>query len=397
MKILLVSDIHAMSRELLKIDGVYKGSTGSFFHAESRRKSENPILAIAEAVAKEHPDIEALVCLGDLAHQAKQLPLLTIWHDLHWLARELKISEIFSVTGNHDIDSRANTPEDATERVEYLKVLDPPFPSLNQGFNNSYFSDGVASRELGDTLFIGVDTCRIHGLGAGQAEKVFSKGSISRSMTECVIAAVRASSCSHVVVAMHHHPQKVDEVVDTDYDQIPEGPDFLKRLGDEDRCCFILHGHKHIANVRRSGLGKKPAWIISASSLAAYPYRDQERFFSNQFHILEVDCQNQHYPSGKLFSWDWGLTAWEVSRKVLTPACRVFGREPDVTAIEQALIADTRTGFLPEDTLFQIHADLEFVTTVHIEAMNKTLATHGKRLIETHGRLEGMRYFEVRK
>ena len=127
MRLLVISDIHCLSKDIEK-GGGYFGSTGSDFFVEERSSRRNPILAVLHACQKMSPKIDALICLGDLAHQSKRLPFMQAWNDLHQLSRELSIHDVLAVTGNHDVLSRAEDVLDAETRLEFLQTVNPDFP-----------------------------------------------------------------------------------------------------------------------------------------------------------------------------------------------------------------------------------------------------------------------------
>ena len=98
-----MSDLHAMSKEIHALEGGYSGESGSILKAEDRSKRTNPVLGIATALKNYPETIDLMLCLGDITHQAKQLPLIVTWRDIYDLSVELDIPELIGVVGNHDV------------------------------------------------------------------------------------------------------------------------------------------------------------------------------------------------------------------------------------------------------------------------------------------------------
>lgn len=394
MKFLIVSDIHAISEELsvLPKEHGYHGGDGSNFRIENRTTIGNPVLAIKDCLTAHEGEIDALICLGDFAHQAKKLVLLQVWHDLHYVAEQLRIPTVIGVTGNHDIATRVDDLDNAASRVEFLKQIRPQFPSQSSQLTDGYRKDGVGVCRVGDCLLIALDTCQLHGLGRDRdaSQKIWSVGHMTDGMIEKSVAEIEKTDCEHVLVVMHHHPLKIDEIVDEHYDQMSKGPHFLELLGSSGKNCIVVHGHKHLVNIKKAPVGDRPAFLLSAASLAAFPYRGQETHYSNQFHLLDFDLSVSHRPQGTIFSWDWGAFKWEESKKHSMPHVKKFGPTLNISGIESQLKKIPIVSSLNRARLIDAVPDIEYLSLDEIEELNKRLDPTGREIVLRQSQVTGM-------
>ncbi len=385
MRALILSDIHCVSRDLVNIPDSkgYHGVLGSNFFIEDRTKHRNRILALEPCLEDEFGRIDVILCLGDFAHQSKQLPLLQSWNDIRHVAAALGIPKVVGITGNHDLASRVEDMNDAEQRLEFLRSI-PDFPTDDQTARLSYFSQGYCCIEIGDVLIVAIDTCRVHGLGKDEAitKRIWSRGHITTSMIGDVCTAIRNSDKNHVILIMHHHPEKVDATTDPDFDQMLEGSNFLHSLGEIQKAIFVLHGHKHLVRLKRASTGTNPPIVLSAASLAAHPYPAYGgSHYANQFHILEIDLSQTKMAYGRVLSWDWGSSKWEPSKKPDMPHSLPFGPTislPDLAAQIGAL------GVISQLDLPSIRAKIPTIDYFQIsqqDELNSLLSPYGCEII----------------
>jgi Calcineurin-like phosphoesterase len=396
MKILVLSDIHALSKDLSKAHGAYFGEIAGEFFAENRLPTDNPIIAIGQLLKDEVGQIDALMCLGDMAHQGKELALLAVWRDIHDTASQLNIRSVISVTGNHDIKSRIEDIDEAKIRIEFLKSISPRFPGHDQSLSDDYHRDGIGACELGDCLIIALDTCQSHGFGGENQKTIWSIGCLTERMTSRALELIEKSTKLHVIILMHHHPLRVDEVTDPEYDQMEGGTKFIEALGNSRKNCLVMHGHKHMVGLKMSGLGANPPVVFSAASLAAFPHRGQAWHFSNQFHIVEFKTSNCKFPEGTIYSWEWVGTKWEKSKKPAMPHKRNFGKNPNVGETAQLLSTLSVTSYLGISELTDKIPDIAFLSPQQITQINDLLEPNYRRLIDNFGEVSGLIYEEKR-
>lgn len=391
MKFLIVSDIHAVSEDLIDLPSGtgYFGPLGSDFIIENRTVYKNRIMALKTCLQEYCGEIDALLCLGDFAHQSKKLVMLQVWNDLHHVAKHLNIDNVIGITGNHDIASRVEDVEQAETRTDFLKLISPTFPSKNSIFNNEYNLHGIGAMELGDCLLLAFDTCRLHGLGMDDAvsQKIWSIGNLSDDMIQRALNKINSSSLEHIFLIMHHHPIKVDEVADQEYDNMKLGPLLLEKLGESGKNCVLVHGHKHMVDLKFSPVGSRPAIILSAASLAAYPYQGQGTHYSNQFHILEFDTDIKNHPDIKVLSWDWGASKWEKSKKYSMPHTRKLGKPTNLEQIFQRLKdINITTSILKKDLLAEI-PEIDYLSNYDIDELNRRLDSCGRKIAHSQSEI----------
>lgn len=371
-RFLIVSDIHALSRDMYN-SSIYKGRAGGKLYIEDRTKEKNSILAIPTALHEYIGEIDVLFCLGDLAHQAKKAVAIGVWADIQRIAETLKISHVFGVTGNHDIGSRA---EDFNNELpaKFLRQLYPPFPYNDEGIAERYALNAFASIEMGEAIIVLADTCSLHGYGGVNAPSIFDKGHLSEEAVNSIVADIKASSATYYILAMHHHPRRVDEISDPDYDQLPTGEYLLKELGKLDKPGMIVHGHKHFVAIRRGGTAANSPWILSASSLAANSYENMERFFSNQFHLVELERPGVSLAvQGRMFSWEWMTNQWVKSENEVMRHTTGFGAQKtpsEIAAIIDPLVSE---GTLTIEEAAQTVADVQYLTNDGIRELKDEL------------------------
>lgn len=398
MKFLIVSDIHAVSGDLLKANA-YGSGKPSFCDVESTSASDNPLLSISTCLTSYVGQIDGLLCLGDLAHQAKRLPFAATWQKLHEIAESLGIPHVIGVTGNHDKASRGEDESDL-EMQNYGRFIRPEFPYSCADFNQSYYDCGVASVEIGDSTVICIDTCRLHGLGGVKFKEVFSIGSISQPMIDNVAQLARASDRQNVVVMMHHHPDKVHMEHDVDDDVMAKGKVLLEELALIDKQILVLHGHKHMVAVNYKPGFKFDIPVFSAASFSCTPYSGEHPLSANQFHILDLDADGSSpQKKGEILSWEWHLGKWKTSKKDYMTHVVPIGRKANISEIERSIRSLSPTRFMDKDELLEAIPEIEFATKAEIEEINEKFEDDSKVIsiwMDGGGRLQGLKYEEIR-
>ncbi|CTQ48099.1 metallophosphoesterase family protein [Jannaschia donghaensis] len=395
MRFLILSDIHSISSDLSKLQAYDSGKV-SICDIESKDVQSNPLLGISSALAEYSGKLDGVLCLGDLAHHAKKLPLQETWRVVHKIADELGVSLVLGVTGNHDIASR---PEDfeELENIKYIRGIEPKFPSTDCTFNDAYYLDGVAAMDVGKTTLICIDTCRLHGYGGSQKSDVFSVGNITDDMISAVVEKADFTDSKDVVVLMHHHPEPVDEVFDRDADVMSRGKQLMLALGAVSKPIFLLHGHKHMVKIKYAQGKIDPITILSAASLCSLPYSVEHQLAANQFHVLEIgEDLGEFGERGMLLSWEWRVNAWKPSHQPYMAHQLTIGRPPELTKLLSSLRSVSFVGFMSREELLQQVPDLIFASAAELNELNAELAANGRSIHHTSGQIKGMLYEEER-
>lgn len=368
---LVLSDIHALSRDLKACNG-YAGSTGSKLYIEDRSLDKNSILAISSALKEYKGTIDFLICLGDLAHQAKQTVLMCVWSDIYRLAYQLEIDLVCAVTGNHDVASR---PEDFKSAVpaHHLTLIHPSFPCSETLVSEEYNLRSYAKYEHDQLCLILIDTCTLHGYGGTDVSSIYRRGHLSGEIIEKIASTISSSPCIFYIVAMHHHPRRVI-ATDGDNDAIENGDLLLEKLTSTGKPGIILHGHKHVVSLSQTGSGLNQPWVLSASSLAANAYENMERYFSNQFHILEIERPLKSMGiRGKLFTWEWAANTWIKSDNHMMHHDVGFGASRSMFDIANDLETMVTTGFFSKNDVAKTIPDIDYLTMSQIEELHNLL------------------------
>lgn len=344
----------------------YAGRSGSKLFIEDRTADKNCLLAIVDALESWKGSIDLLLCLGDLAHQAKKAVTMCVWADLQHVATSLEIPRVAAVTGNHDIASRPDTFQNE-QPSQFLRHLRPPFPYPTALISEEYTLHSYAYTDVGNMALVLVDTCSLHGYGGSKADDIYNKGHIAGATIRSIVHRLKNSAAHFYLVAMHHHPQRVDQLADPDYDQIPDGDMLLDELSKLTMPGIIVHGHKHLVSLRRAGASTNAPWLFSASSLAANAYENMERYFSNQFHLVEIERPiNESAIRGKILSWEWAANHWAESENEVMRHRVGFGARRSVADIAVEVAKLVTSGFYPFADVVRSVADLPYLTTQDI-------------------------------
>lgn len=370
-RILILSDIHALSRDLTKS---YAGRTGGKLYVEDRTADKNSLLAVADALNSQKGQIDLLLCLGDLAHQAKLSVTMCVWHDIQRVAQLLEIPSVAAVTGNHDIASRS---EDFKNEIpsDFLRHIYPMFPIDLPVVSDEYRLNSHAVTTIGDMSLVLIDTCSLHGYGGINADKIYNTGHLSAASVNSIIQKIGTAGARFYMVAMHHHPKRVDELKDPDYDQVVGGEYLLSELGKLPIPGIVVHGHKHMVKLRKSNEASNSPWILSASSLAANAYENMESYFSNQFHLIDIERPaNMDFVRGKLRSWEWAANHWVKSENEVMRHEVGFGAQMGVKDVASAITGIVTSGFVSASEASVVVPDLPYLTSSAISDLRDELA-----------------------
>lgn len=392
MKVLVISDLHAMSQDLLTVSegaqlkgasiaGGYHGTARGLYFVEDRSPRSNRVLALKKAIEEsQHAgDIDALICLGDIAHQCKRAVALTAWRDITDVASDLGIKEVIAVPGNHDV---------AAHEVDFarglpgtfLEEIRPQFPHVDSGISTRFRSLQFACFERDNVLVAIINTCTLIGYG-GAKEDLFRKGFISEKVLEGLQSEIAATSCASVIVAMHHHPIPVHETQDLQDDFIEAGPKLIEVLQNSGKPSIILHGHKHFVSFKLANSRVNAPWVLSSSSLGAKPYDGFEENYSCQFHVVDVSTSSANDGSmrGRIWSWDWIISAWEPARSNGLPAQTGFSSAPDLRILAEKIHLMVKDGgAINGRTVKETVPEIDFLTIERLDALKALLRSDYK-------------------
>ncbi len=401
MKILIISDIHAMSKDLLdltestqpkpqlKAVGGYSGTTRGLVMVEEMSVRQNRLLAVPKFLKENKLDdeIDYMICLGDMAHQCKKSVLQIIWQQLNNIASDLNISKLLAVSGNHDVAAHKVDFENGLPN-SMLNHLKPLFPVKDKKQHTEYHSEKFTIIEDGDIGLVLIDTSSLLGYGGANKSDLWNKGFISDDMIDKIETRMKKSACSAFIVSMHHHPISVHQEQDIETDYIENGADFLSALQKMDKPSFVIHGHKHFVNFQKYNDKANSPWILSAASLAARPYPKMEENYKCQFHILDINLDNATKSlSGQIRSWDWVANQWDKAGSSGMTHLIGFGRKASITEIANKIYEEVKDGgSLTGRAAFETVPELKFLTQNDLHDLQAYLKnTHSVETIPKNG------------
>lgn len=345
-------------------------ANGSYLKFDSRGdfvpkpSSQHPWASLTDLV---HSDPEAksvdfVLCVGDLSSGGDKIALETGWKHLNGLAQLMGAKLLACATGNHDVRSRSKAKDVQSNVIrnlgaargmnENLKVLDPPFPVVDQqrltgvaadDMRTRYFGDNVILVTTSDCRLVVLDSCCEH-----TTDNVdFEKGAFPQSVKRALSKALTASNESRLnVLVCHHPPTSHGYFGENNYDFISGGGELLTEL-EAHGAWLVVHGHKHHGHLSYAPGGGGSPVIFAAASVGAYlPQIGEGR--RNQFYVIELESHEDDL-RGRVLAWDWnnGLGYNRSTRKLggIFDGCG-FGHRRSPSEIAKA-IATATAGQLP--------------------------------------------------
>lgn len=336
--------------------------------------------------------IDALICPGDISNKANIEGFRLGWTFLNQIKKELDISSILCVPGNHDHQSR-ETPG-VFDPKHNLQFVTPLFPLSSSEKNTHFWGWHWCSSTSANFNVILLNTSAYH----GYADE-FQHGRVATEVTDQIsefIKSDRFSEKAFNLLICHHHPEKM-EYVDSDYDsEAMEGGSYLVRKLDEaDKGPWlIVHGHKHFADIgyARTSHSCGPT-IFSAGSFSAMLYPSLKTRTSNQFYILEIDInesKNRNRLTGTFNSYEWtAAEGWHPSKANHLPAEGGFGNaiNPKTMAKDIGSLIDKNNPFLTSNELRRFDEQLKYFTPSDFKQLLNRLKENGFEAIVENGKL----------
>lgn len=271
-----------------------------------RSERHDPMGDLVRLIGDKGLKADCVVTPGDLTVAAGAAGLQAAWSAVHKFKEALSASQVFAVTGNHDIVSRSTGEE--PEIWERLKKLEPKYPSsaLTEMERLRYWGDHFAVVKLGALRFVLLNTCNAHARG----EKEYGHGRITDYIIDRIVEATPDDDQTKLnVLICHHHPIRYADLADTfsDYSEMAHGSRLLDSLASTDQPWLVIHGHKHFPKVTYAGGGSAAVTVFSAGSLSAILSPVYFSTAVNQFYILDIDLDDvaEFGLVGVVRAWDW--------------------------------------------------------------------------------------------
>jgi hypothetical protein len=363
LRIAVIGDPHFVlaDHDLAKGSHLKFDSRGDFVPKSS---NQHPWASLTELVRTDSQakSVDLVLCVGDLSSGGEKIALETGWKHLNELARQMGAELLACATGNHDVRSRSQAKDVQLNVIrnlgasrgmnENLKMLDPPFPVVDQqsvigvpanDLRTRYFGDNVILFTTSACRLVVLDSCCEH-----TTDNVdFEKGAFPQSVKQALMRALTASSETRLnILVCHHPPTSHGYFGENNYDFISGGGELLTTL-EEHGAWLVIHGHKHHGHLSYAPGGGGSPVIFAAGSVGAYLPQIGEGH-RNQFYVIELEAREDDL-RGRVHAWDWnnGLGYNRSTRKLggIFDGCG-FGhrRSPGEIA---AAIAAAVTGQLP--------------------------------------------------
>jgi 3',5'-cyclic AMP phosphodiesterase CpdA len=366
LSIAIISDLHCHKE---------KTNPDSYFIAGSLRRSRgrHPVQDLLDLIKVHKLQADALLVGGDLANQADQEGLSQAWESVLEIGRELQCASVIPVLGNHDVESRR--AEGGTDRdPSYMaRNLRPGFPFPRDEDCASFFSDGFCVLSLSDQAqLVAINTVIGH---------LDAKSAVSGTFDMARIDAMKESlqrklSAPIRIAMMHHHPVLHSGPFVPDRDVLPTGDAILSALK-ASGCRFVIHGHKHLARLRKVDA----LTVLAAGSFSAIG-NEYGKAMGNMFHLADLECTAPTGTElrGSLKTWTYHLgTGWVTSQYKYCgfPFHTGFGakRSPEelVSAISDFVSARNLKSVVDEKEVLHAVPDVQFVTPEEFKSLSSRL------------------------
>lgn len=326
-----------------------------------RLRGRHPVQALLDLIELEKLHADVLLVPGDLANKADQEGLSQAWELVLEVGKALNCKKVIPVLGNHDVESRRAGRGSDREAVYLAKNLRPGFPFAKDEDCARFFSDGCCVIELAEQ----VELVAINSVIGHTDEASAKRGTFGTDRIDRLREVLREQMKAPLRLAMlHHHPILHSGPFSPDRDVLLTGDVLLSALKDHD-CRFIIHGHKHLARLRKSD----NVTVFAAGSFAAL-WNDYGKSMGNLFHLVDIEHGSTVASDlrGVIRSWTFlAGTGWDKSHHVFCgfPFRTGFGAAASVDqirdAVSQLVASQPTSSFIPESEILRVAPDVQFL------------------------------------
>jgi predicted phosphodiesterase len=234
---------------------------------------------------------------GDLANKASQEGFSHAWDLAIDLGRALRTKIVVPTLGNHDVDSRKKANKDPFHVARNLR---PDFPFPRESDVTAFFADGACILKISECAEVVVINSVIGHIDEDSAKR----GSFESPHVERLRKKLMKKCLPIRFAMMHHHPVLHSSPYLNDMDVLSNGDQILSALR-EGSCRFVLHGHKHHADLKIDD----HVAVFAAGSFSAN-LGEFASSIGNLFHIVELEaCESTDWPvRGQILSWHYQAT-----------------------------------------------------------------------------------------
>lgn len=372
MKILLLSDLHAVSQN----DVEERDSSRLLLDDDIKGEFADSLI---NNIKNQCKSVDFIVCCGDIANKGNGKSFELGWKFLQRLKNELPDATLLTVPGNHDHQSRVSESEGFSPKHQ-LQFSTPPFPFECYKKNTHFWAwNWVIDQDDSRANFLLVNTSAFHGFN-----DEYKHGRVSTQSVEQISSYLKSSNFTHKnfnVLICHHHPQRMEHAYnDYDGEQMSGGQSLINALQEADvGPWLVLHGHKHFACISNaSSQDQSPAVVFSAGSASAKLYEPIINKTSNQIYFLNIDIDKtveQEKVIGKFSTHEYKVgSGWGLSKSENLPGQSGFGSRTSASLLVQS-IKDLLNSqpFLDESDLGHINEELSYFTPKEFERFERRL------------------------
>lgn len=281
LSIAIVSDLHccAASKESPSKSNLIAGS-------KRTPPGQHPVQALLNLIKNQNLTADALVCPGDLAHQACPIGMIQAFDHLGEIQRKLRSPLLLPTVGNHDVNSRS---VDSVDPFDLPKTIHPDFPCSDATAQDMFWNRGFYHQLIeGKAGFIVLNTVIKH-TDARSAERGTFDDNCIDGMRQYLhsIYALNVGAPPIRVAVMHHHPIIHSTAHFGSSDTLEFGDQLLNVLA-EFGFHFVIHGHRHEPRITRHMSAGIEQLIFAAGSFSAQ-LQNLSSITRNLFHHIELN------------------------------------------------------------------------------------------------------------
>jgi hypothetical protein len=348
---------------------------------------KHPISGLLQLIEIESLKADLFLCPGDIGDKAQRAGIQYGWKAIHEVGLKLGASLIAAATGNHDLDSRYISTEDADAKG-FLLSLKPPYPLSDEAMNDKYWARNYVIVEGDQYRLVVLNSSAYHGTALGEIDH----GRISGATLSFLANDLDRLKPKLVnLLLCHHHPQQHMELKLGDYDAMTNGQLLLDTLGSgRYGRWLIIHGHKHHPKVTyASGAATSPV-IFSAGSLCAKLYLELQTKARNQFYLISLsyDHVRDFGLVGTVKAWDWAYgEGWAAAEGVKSglPSESAFGYRGDPLQIAKRLSTLVVEKMAWDEVRISV-PEASYYLPQDLETLERELQAVGLHITEEHGR-----------
>jgi Icc-related predicted phosphoesterase len=267
---------------------------------------------------------EILICPGDITTGACIQSFEYGWKDLVRLKNTLNAENLIAATGNHEVGSRAGdghllagNAEMAIEPFEHLMTT-PDYPAKFAKADQKWVYWGRGFEVITGTnwVVVTINSCHYH---SSLLPNEYERGRIGNAaLSELRENLDRVSKDYEYRIIVLHHPPLAHEELDVSLGRTAmyNGALLLQMLEDTSEDWLVIHGHKHLFRLTKSGGADYAPMVLGAASFGALLSGDLANKTKNQFYIIELTNTSDDGVKrlrGKIDSLCWDSTSWALS------------------------------------------------------------------------------------